>query len=226
MPVFELTDEIAFPPPELAEPDGLLAVGGDLSADRLQLAYSMGIFPWYSEGQPILWWSPDPRLVLIPGEFNASRSLKQTIKKGIFTVTMNVAFKEVINQCASVHKDKHGDSWITGEMIEAYLRLHQLGIAHSVESWHGDELRGGLYGVALGRAFFGESMFATMSDASKVALAALVEKLTQWGFYMIDCQVVTEHLRRFGAKEISRSEFLEMLRRALQDPPAHFAEPS
>jgi leucyl/phenylalanyl-tRNA--protein transferase len=221
MPVFELAEEIAFPPPELAESDGLLAVGGDLSVDRLLLAYSMGIFPWYSEGQPILWWSPDPRLVLFPGEFKSSRSLRQTIKKGIFTVTMNTAFKDVISQCASIHKDKHGDTWITGEMIEAYLRLHDIGVAHSVESWHGDELRGGLYGVALGGAFFGESMFATMSDASKVALAALVEKLKQWGYDIIDCQVVTEHLRSFGAKEIGRREFLEILRHSLQEPPAH-----
>jgi leucyl/phenylalanyl-tRNA--protein transferase len=219
MPVFALTEEIAFPPPELAEPDGLLAVGGDLSENRLLLAYSMGIFPWYSEGQPILWWSPDPRLVLFPGEFRASRSLRQTIKKGLFTITMDTAFEEVINRCASVHRTKHGCTWITGEMIKAYLNLHRLGHAHSVESWHGDELKGGLYGVALGGAFFGESMFATVSNASKVAFAAFVDKLTEWGFDMIDCQVVTEHLRSFGAREISRRDFLELLRKAVYMPP-------
>ena len=219
MPVFALTDEIVFPRPGLAEPDGLLAVGGDLSEDRLLLAYSMGIFPWYSEGQPILWWSPDPRLVLFPEEVNISRSLRQTIKKGMFTITMDTAFEEVINRCASVHRAKHGGTWITGEMIEAYLRLHRLGHAHSVESWHEDELKGGLYGVTLGGAFFGESMFAAMSDASKAALAALVEKLAEWGFKVIDCQVVTEHLRSFGAREISRREFQEVLRRAVHMPP-------
>lgn len=216
MPVFRLTGELAFPPPEMAEPDGLLAVGGDLSVERLLLAYSMGIFPWYSEGYPILWWSPDPRLVLFPEEFRVSRSLRQTIRKGIYRVTVDEAFEDVIERCAGVHRADDGGTWITPEMKEAYIRLHKKGHAHSVESWRGGELKGGLYGVALGGAFFGESMFATSPDASKVALVALVENLTKWGFDIIDCQVTTAFFKRMGAREIPREEFLKRLGRAIK----------
>jgi leucyl/phenylalanyl-tRNA--protein transferase len=215
MPVYRLTDDLIFPPPELSEKDGLLAVGGDLSIDRLILAYSMGIFPWYSDGYPILWWSTDPRLVLIPRNLRVSRSLRQTIKKGIYRITLNKEFEKVIGSCADIRRSAEEGTWITAEMKEAYIRLHNAGYAHSVEAWDGDELAGGLYGIALGRAFFGESMFAKKSDASKVAFVFLVEMLAQKGFELIDCQVTTRHLMRFGAREIPRSEFLRMLKRAI-----------
>ena len=215
MPVFRLTKELIFPEPELAEEDGLLAVGGDLSEDRLLLAYSMGIFPWYADGSPILWWSPDPRLVLILDELKVSRSLRQVIKKGVFTVTMNTAFDEVIRKCSGISRSGQQGTWITEEMIEAYIRLHCAGYAHSVESWHDSELVGGLYGVVLGKAFFGESMFATKSNASKVALVTLVEHLRKLDFSFIDCQVTTVHLKGLGAKEVTRKRFLHMLEKAL-----------
>ena len=217
MPVYRLTKKLVFPPPELAEDDGLLAVGGDLSVDRLILAYSMGIFPWYSEGQPILWWSPDPRLVLIPAELKVSKTLRQTIRKGVFRVTMNEAFEGVIRSCATIKRKGEQGTWITEDMIEAYIRLHQAGYAHSVESWDGDELAGGLYGVMLGKAFFGESMFAKKTDASKVAFAVVATELAQKGCELIDCQVATEHLKRFGAREIPRDEFLQRLADALKN---------
>ncbi len=215
MPVFRLTEELVFPSPELAEEDGLLAVGGDLSQDRLLLAYSLGIFPWYSDNSPILWWSPDPRLVLIPRELKVSRSLRQTIRKGVFTVTMDNAFGEVIRNCAEVRRKGQQGTWITEEMISAYIHLHHAGFAHSVESWHCGELVGGLYGIALGKAFFGESMFAKKSSASKVALVTLVEHLSSLDFSFIDCQVTTEHLRSLGAREVPRRNFLQMLKKAL-----------
>jgi len=216
MPIFRLTEELVFPPPEMAEPEGLLAVGGDLSEERLVLAYSLGIFPWYSEGSPILWWSPDPRLVLFPDELKVSRSLRQTIKKNIYTATMDTAFEDVIKKCAEVHRADDGGTWITPEMAEAYMELHRRGHAHSVEAWHDGELKGGLYGVALGGAFFGESMFATAPDASKVALAALVKKLSEWGFDIIDCQVTTEFFKGLGARAIPREDFLKRLGRAIK----------
>jgi leucyl/phenylalanyl-tRNA--protein transferase len=218
MPVFQLPDNFIFPPPEYAEPDGLLAVGGDLSEKRLLLAYSMGIFPWYSEGSPILWWSPDPRLVLIPEELRISRSLRQVINKNTFKVTMDAAFEDVIRSCADIHKKKYGGTWITGEMIDAYINLYNSGFAHSVESWHEGELAGGLYGVSMGGAFFGESMFNKKPNASKVAFVYLVQQLIKWGFRLIDCQVTTGHLMSFGAKEIPRSEFMEKLKQALKMP--------
>lgn len=218
MPVFALSGEIVFPPPECAEPDGLLAVGGDLSAKRLLLAYSMGIFPWYSEGQPILWWSPDPRLVLLPEELKVSRSLGRTLRKQVFTVTFDRAFRDVITSCARVHRRRQGGTWLTPEMVEAYCELFRMGFAHSVESWRGGSLAGGLYGVALGGAFFGESMFSLAPDASKVALAALAGTLKAEGFDIIDCQVSTRHLVSMGAREMPRGEFLAVLRRAVDRP--------
>ncbi len=218
MPVFILQEELVFPPSDLAEEDGLLAAGGDLSEQRLLLAYSKGIFPWYSDGSPILWWSPDPRLVLLPEELNISRSLRQTIKKGVFRVTMDTAFDSVIRNCAAVRRGNGEGTWITEEMIEAYILLHRSGYAHSVESWFEGELAGGIYGVALGSVFFGESMFTHKANASKVAFVTLVQQLIKWKFSLIDCQVTTSHLKSLGAHEIPRSEFMRMLRSALKAP--------
>ncbi len=219
MPVFQLPDELIFPPPDLAEDNGLLAVGGDLSVQRLMLAYSMGIFPWYSEGDPILWWSPDPRLILFPNELKVSRSLRQTINSGKFRVTMDTAFESVIRNCAHVHDKIDGDTWITDKMVNAYIQLHKTGYAHSVETWFEGKLAGGLYGIALGSAFFGESMFMKKSNASKVAFIALIKHLIQLKFSFIDCQISTKHLQNFGATEIPRHKFLEILQSA-KDVPA------
>lgn len=218
MPVFRLPDDNIFPYPHLAEESGLLAVGGDLSEARLLLAYSLGIFPWYSEGEPILWWSPDPRLVLLPDDLNISRSLRQTLNKKIFNITLDTAFEEVINNCAKVHRKDSGGTWITDDMIDAYIRLHHLGHAHSVEAWSDEKLVGGLYGVSLGSAFFGESMFTKKSNASKAAFATLVQQLARWGFSLIDCQLTTPHLISLGANEMPRAEFLKMLKAALSKP--------
>ncbi|MBA4371318.1 MAG: leucyl/phenylalanyl-tRNA--protein transferase [Thermodesulfovibrio sp.] len=215
MPVFALGEDPVFPPPELADPDGLLAVGGDLSPERIIQAYTRGIFPWYSEDSPILWWSPDPRLVLFPGELKLSRSLRQVIRRDDFRVTFDTAFKDVITGCASVKRGHEDGTWITEDMMHAYCLLHEQGYAHSVESWYGDELAGGLYGISLGRIFFGESMFATRPNSSKVAFAALVERLTAAGYALIDCQVKTRHLQSFGAREISGDEFRKILRRVV-----------
>jgi leucyl/phenylalanyl-tRNA--protein transferase len=216
MPIFWLPKEIAFPPPELAEKDGLLAAGGDLSEERLIKAYSVGIFPWHNEGSPILWWSPDPRLVLFPEEMKVSQSLRKVIKKGIFKITMDTAFERVIKSCAEVPRKGQEGTWITKDMVEAYIRLHRSGYAHSVESWHGNELAGGLYGVVLGKAFFGESMFSRKSDASKAAFVWLVERLKERGFKLIDCQVTTGHMMSLGAREVPRARFMELLREALK----------
>ena len=216
MPVYQLSEELMFPDPELADADGLLAVGGDLSEDRLLLAYSMGIFPWYSEDSPILWWSPDPRLLLIPKEIKVSRSLRQVLKKDIFTVTIDTAFDQVIRHCAEANRKGQQGTWITEEMTHAYIRMHQAGHAHSVESWHDGELAGGLYGIALGKAFFGESMFTKKSNASKVAFVTLVEYLGQLRCSFLDCQMSTGHLKSLGAKEVPRATFLLMLKKALQ----------
>ena len=218
MSVNRLSDEIVFPSPDLAEDDGLLAVGGDLSRERLLLAYSLGIFPWYPPGMPILWWSPDPRLILRPSDVRVSRSLRQKIRRGVYRVTFDIAFDDVIKRCASAPRRSCSGTWITDDMIEAYCRLHRDGFAHSVESWYGSELAGGLYGVSLGAAFFGESMFADRSDASKVALVSLAERLRYYENALIDCQVVTAHLVSLGAKEIPRKEFAMMLRRAIEVP--------
>lgn len=218
MPIFRLVDDIVFPPPDYADASGLLAVGGDLSSERLLEAYRIGIFPWYADDQPILWWSPDPRLVLRLDEFKVSRSLGKTLRKGVFKVTLDRAFEEVIRACASAPRQGQRGTWITREMQEAYIELHGLGYAHSVETWLGDELAGGLYGVALGKAFFGESMFHRRTDASKVAIAVLVDKLKAWQFHFIDAQMTTEHLKRFGAAEMPRRIFLKRLQSALRHP--------
>jgi leucyl/phenylalanyl-tRNA--protein transferase len=218
MPIFRLVDEPIFPPPDYADPSGLLAVGGDLSKERLLEAYRLGIFPWYSDDQPILWWSPDPRLVLDLKDFIISRSLRKTLKKGVFQVTFDRAFEAVIQACAAVPRVAQNGTWITEEMQEAYINLHALGYAHSVESWCGGKLAGGLYGVSLGKAFFGESMFHLKTDASKVALATLVETLKHWDFHFIDSQMTTEHMLRLGAKELPRRIFLKRLQSALRHP--------
>ena len=218
MPIFRLVDEPIFPPPDYADPSGLLAVGGDLSCERLLEAYRLGIFPWYSDDQPILWWSPDPRLVLKLDEFKVSRSLRKTLKKDVFKVTLDRAFEEVIRGCASAPREGQRGTWITKEMQQAYIELHGLGYAHSVETWWGEELVGGLYGVSLGKAFFGESMFHRRTDASKVALAVLVETLQSWGFHFIDAQMTTEHLLRLGAANMPRRIFLKRLQSALRHP--------
>lgn len=216
MTVFRLGESLLFPPPHYADPDGLLAVGGDLSCERLLLAYKSGIFPWYSEETPILWWSPDPRLVLFPEELKVSKSLRRVIRKQVFQVTLNRAFRQVMEQCAEVRREQGEGTWILPEMVDAYCRLRRLGYAHSVESWYEGELVGGLYGVAIGRAFFGESMFMRKTDASKVAFVHLVGLLQQWKYELIDCQMTTSHLQSFGAREISRKDFLARLRRAVK----------
>jgi leucyl/phenylalanyl-tRNA--protein transferase len=201
----------------LKHPDGLLAIGGDLSVPRLLKAYRHGIFPWYGPGQPILWWSPDPRLVLYPERLHLSRSLAKTLRKGIFHVTLDRAFGTVISECAAAREDESG-TWITPEMRTAYLNLYREGHAHSVECWQAGRLVGGLYGVSIGRAFFGESMFTRASDASKVALVYLVRQLQRWDFQFIDCQVHTRHLVSLGASALSRDEFTRLLDAACDRP--------
>jgi leucyl/phenylalanyl-tRNA--protein transferase len=218
VPIHRLSREIAFPDPADAEPDGLLAVGGDLSPERLLAAYASGIFPWYDESTPILWWSPDPRLVLLPEGLHVPRSLARTIRRGTYAVTADAAFGRVIRRCAEARRPGQRGTWITGEMVRAYERLHRLGFAHSFEAWEGEVLAGGLYGVALGAAFFGESMFADRPDASKVAFVRAVEWLAARGVELVDAQVHTEHLERFGAREIPREEFLARLAHALAKP--------
>lgn len=217
MPVFELDDRLAFPPAHYAE-DGLLAVGGDLRPERLVLAYSLGIFPWYSEGQPILWHSPDPRMVLRAEDLRISRSLQKTLRKRPYRITLDTAFPKVLDACATVPRPGQRGTWITRAMKKAYVELHRRGFAHSVEAWSDDGLAGGLYGVSLGAAFFGESMFARQPDASKVCFVTLVEQLRRWGIGLVDCQVYTHHLARFGAEEWPRKGYLVALRRALETP--------
>jgi leucyl/phenylalanyl-tRNA--protein transferase len=218
MPVFQLSDTLLFPPPALAREDGLLAVGGDLSVPRLLLAYQHGIFPWYSPGEPILWWSPDPRLVLFPAEFHLAKRLARTIRQQIFSITFDTAFAQVIKACGQTRRKEGQGTWLDEEMIRAYCELHDQGHAHSVECWQNGELVGGLYGVALGAVFFGESMFSLVPDSSKVALAGLVERLQDWDFELIDCQVGTGHLQRLGAREISGAEFSTRLAEAVAKP--------
>ena len=218
MPVYQLSEDLVFPSPHLASKEGLLAVGGDLTRTRLLLAYSLGIFPWYSEGEPILWWSPDPRLVLYPDELKVSRSLNKIINKGEFKVTVDCAFERVIKDCARVRLENQEGTWIVDEMVKAYCNLHESGFAQSIEAWADDRLAGGLYGVSLGSCFFGESMFTRVSNASKVAFVALVEHLRSLNFTLIDCQITTGHLTRFGAREISRFRYSDELDQALERP--------
>lgn len=218
MPIYRLSQEVFFPEPDDAEESGLLAVGGDLRVERLLLAYRMGIFPWYGPGQPILWWSPDPRWILEPEELHISRRLRQVLKKEIFQVTFDQAFGQVIHACAVVRRKGQRGTWIVPEMENAYIRLHEMGFAHSVESWFQGKLSGGVYGVSLGKCFFGESMFFYETNASKVALVTLVWLLRQWGFQLIDAQVTTPHLVSMGAKGVPRSLFLERLEKALAYP--------
>ncbi len=210
-----------FPPLDKAlhEPNGLLAAGGDLNPQRLIQAYRHGCFPWYQDGQPILWWSPDPRTVLFPEELHVSRSLAKFIRQQQYQVTIDRAFEQVIRGCAGP-RDYADGTWITTPMQDAYCQLHRLGVAHSAEAWQGDELVGGLYGLAIGRLFFGESMFSRADNASKVAFVALVQRLKDAGFVMIDCQMPTQHLHSFGARAISRGEFASYLRRHLDETPS------
>jgi leucyl/phenylalanyl-tRNA--protein transferase len=210
MSLFVLNNELVFPPVELAEPEGLLAVGGDLSTERLLLAYKSGIFPWY-EGEHILWWCPDPRFVLFPTELKVSKSMSQLIKKNRFKFKTDYNFKEVINQCKTIARRGQESTWITDEVKAAFLRLHELGCAHSAETWLDDKLVGGLYGIRLGNVFFGESMFSTESNASKYAFINYVQLLNQDGIELIDCQVYTAHLESLGARMIKRSNFIELL---------------
>ena len=202
----------SFPPAEnaLEDPNGLLAAGGDLSEKRLLAAYQQGIFPWYEEGQPILWWCPNPRAVIFPAQVKISRSLKKTLKKQLFYITFDQAFDQVIHACASPRANSRG-TWITDEIIQAYISLHKKGHAHSVEAWQQGQLVGGLYGISMGRIFFGESMFSHVSDASKVAFVHLCRQLQQWQFPIIDCQVPNDHLRNLGAVEIPLAEFRQYL---------------
>lgn len=210
----------AFPPVEraLREPDGLLAAGGDLSPPRLLAAYRRGIFPWYSRGQPILWWCPDPRAVLLPSQFRISRSLSKSIRNRGFTTRIDTAFREVVRACGSAEL-RPGGTWLSAEMRAAYRKLHKLGYAHSVETWHDETLVGGLYGVAIGRVFFGESMFSIERDASKVALQRLCGELTTRDFHMIDCQMATPHLLSLGAQLIPRAQFIDTLVAHVGDEP-------
>jgi len=218
MPVYQLTENLLFPDPEGANPDGLLAVGGDLRVERLILAYRLGIFPWYGPGYPILWWSPPQRCVIEPTRFHVSRSLRRWLRQARFSVTFDQAFPQVIQACAQTRLERHEETWITPEMIDAYSLLHHLGLAHSAEAWQEGELVGGIYGVSLGRAFFGESMFMRVANASKVALATLTQKLAEWQFVMLDCQITNPHLQRLGAQEIPRADFLRRLAEALTFP--------
>ena len=206
------SDPAKFPDPAYAleEPNGLLAAGGDLSPARLLNAYRQGIFPWYSDGQPILWWSPNPRAVLYPDQLRISRSLHKRLHKRPFLVTLDTAFSAVIEACSEPRSGTDG-TWITEEMKQAYLELHRIGFAHSIECWEEDELVGGLYGVSMGKVFFGESMFSRRTDASKIGFAHLVEQLKKWDFGLIDCQIQSAHLTSLGAEDISRDEFLELL---------------
>ena len=214
--IFRLDHRLIFPPPELAEENGVLCVGGDVSVDRLILAYSSGIFPWPHEGLPLLWHSPDPRTILVPKDLHVGRSLEKSMRRGHYEVRLDTAFRQVMRGCSNKERPNQDGTWITDEMIEGYVALHRRGLAHSIEAWRGEELVGGLYGVSLGGAFFGESMFADAPDASKVAFATLVRQLDRWGFDFVDCQVHTEHLERFGALEWPRTRFLAALKKALK----------
>jgi leucyl/phenylalanyl-tRNA--protein transferase len=215
MPVFRLNEALLFPSVELSEANGLLAVGGDLAPERLIMAYGQGIFPWFGDDEPILWWSPDPRLVVFPAKLHVSRSMRQILKQKIFAVTYDRCFREVITACRLSRRGER-ETWITEPMVDAYCRLYEQGIAHSVEAWHHGELAGGLYGVALGGCFFGESMFTRVSNASKAAFITLIRALQARGFLLIDCQVDSPHLQSLGAELMPRKIFLDIMTSALQ----------
>jgi len=209
--MYFLSKELFFPPVSEANRDGILAIGGDLSPERLLLAYKSGIFPWFEEGEPVFWWSPNPRMVLFLDELLVSKSMRNILNRNIFTVTFNQNFREVISNCQKIKRDGQNDTWITNDMIEAYCKLHELGIAKSVEVWQNDELVGGLYGIDLGHVFCGESMFSKVSNASKVGFIALVNQLKAANYNVLDCQVYNEHLESLGCREIPREEFIELL---------------
>ena len=209
MPVFLLNEELYFPDPNEAVGDGLLAVGGDLSPDRLLLAYEKGIFPWYNPRDPILWWSPDPRCVLFPEKLHISKSMRNILNRDMFQVKADTAFEQVLRKCKNAPRDQEG-TWISEDIVQAYCKLHELGMAHSVETWKDGKLVGGLYGVSIGRMFFGESMFTEANNASKVAFIRLVRTLQRLDFEVIDCQIYNEHLGSLGAENISRKEFLKL----------------
>jgi len=208
-------DPTKFPPVEETDEDGILAVGGDLTTERLVQAYKRGVFPWYSEGLPILWHCPDPRFVLVPGQLHVPKSLRKVMKRGDFSIRLDTDFEGVIDGCAKTKRPGQRGTWITRDMRKAYLKLHAMGVAHSCEAWQGEEMVGGLYGVSLGAAFFGESMFATVDDASKVAFTTLVEWMIGWGIQLVDCQQETAHLARFGATPWPRERFVKELERLM-----------
>lgn len=218
MPIFRLDKELVFPDPSYAEEEGILAVGGDLSVDRLVLAYANGIFPWPRKGAPLLWWSPDPRMVIYPESLKVSNSLSQLIKSKKYTHTYDKDFVSVIKHCATIPRAGQDGTWITKDMLKAYLKLHREGYAHSVETWHEGELVGGLYGISLGKVFFGESMFYLMRDASKFAFYHLVRLLQKWNFKLIDAQQETEHMKSLGAISIPRDKFMKELEDAVSQP--------
>jgi leucyl/phenylalanyl-tRNA--protein transferase len=216
MPVYSLGESVGFPRPEFADEDGLLAIGGDLRAERLLNAYASGIFPWYSEGEPLLWWSPDPRWVLPPAEVHVSSSMKSVLRSGKFKVTFDRAFRQVMEACGSTPRQGQSGTWITRDMVEAYCEMHQYHLAHSVEVWHEGKLVGGLYGISLGRMFFGESMFSRMSNASKMGFIWLAKGLERLQFHLIDCQTHTPHLESLGARAMPRAHFLRRLEQSLE----------
>ncbi len=218
MPIYLLGESTVFPAAENATGEGIVAVGGDLSPERLLNAYASGIFPWYSDGDPILWWSPSPRMVLFPGELHVSKSMKKLLQKdpSWFQWTVDCHFREVIENCRTAPRKGQPGTWITNEMRDAYICLHELGFGHSLEVWQGKQLVGGIYGLALGKCFFGESMFSKVSNASKFAFIILAQQLLNMEFLMLDCQVPSDHLRTLGAREVPRSEFLTLLKQGLQ----------
>lgn len=230
MPVFLLNSELSFPSPHLADATGLLAIGGDLRPERLILAYTNGIFPWYNANEPILWWSPNPRLALFPPKIHISQRLRRTLRSNHFQITFDTSFEQTIRACAESRLTKGEDTWLNEDMIQAYIALHKMGFAHSAEAWLNEELVGGLYGVAIGQVFYGESMWTQVKDASKVAFVTLVQKLIEWGFQLIDCQVTTAHLLSFGAEELPRTLFLKLLnkyvRRKNKAPAANWNDDS
>lgn len=211
--MYLLTKDLYFPPVEQASPEGILAIGGDLSPERLQLAYKSGIFPWFNKGEPIIWWSPDPRMVMFPNELEVSKSMRNILNRNLFRITFNQCFRDVISNCQKIKRDGQKGTWITNDMIEAYCHLNALGLAISVEVWQDEELVGGLYGVDLGHVFCGESMFSKVSNASKIAFISLVRYLKENHYSLLDCQVYNEHLESLGCREIPRTDFIKILKK-------------